>query len=37
VQYTGYTRFNGGRLDYDGEGRNAGSNNTIYLLARFVF
>jgi hypothetical protein len=36
-QYTGYTRFNGGRTDYDGAGRNAGSNNTIFVLARFVF
>jgi hypothetical protein len=36
-QYTGYTRFNGGGTNYDGSGRNAGSNNTVYLLARFVF
>jgi len=36
-QYTGYTRFNGAGTNYDGAGRNAGSNNTIYLLARFVF
>jgi hypothetical protein len=36
-QYTGYTRFNGARLDYDGNGRNANSNNTVYLIARFVF
>lgn len=36
-QYTGYTRFNGARLDYDGNGRNASSNNTVYLIARFVF
>ncbi|MBZ5643170.1 MAG: hypothetical protein LAO19_10450 [Acidobacteriia bacterium] len=37
LQYTGYTRFNGGRTNYDGAGRNAGSNNTLFLLARFVF
>jgi len=36
-QYTGYTRFNGGGTNYDLAGRNAGSNNTLYLLARFVF
>jgi hypothetical protein len=36
-QYTGYARFNGGATNYDGSGRNAGSNNTIYLVARFVF
>jgi hypothetical protein len=36
-QYTGYTRFNGAGTNYDGAGRHAGSNNTIYLLARFVF
>jgi len=36
-QYTGYMRFNGGGLNYDGSGRTAGSNNTVYLVARFVF
>jgi hypothetical protein len=36
-QYTGYARFNGAGTNYDGAGRNAGSNNTVYLLARFVF
>ena len=36
-QYTGYTRFNGAATNYDGAGRNADSNNTIYLIARFVF
>ncbi|MBZ5659401.1 MAG: hypothetical protein LAO08_03260 [Acidobacteriia bacterium] len=39
-QYTGYTRFNGGSTSYDdpgGLGRNATQNNTMYLLARFVF
>jgi hypothetical protein len=37
IQYTGYTRFNGAANNYDGAGRNANGNNTIYLLARFVF
>jgi hypothetical protein len=37
VQYTGYTRFNGGSTDYDGAGRNASDNNTVYLVARFLF
>ena len=36
-QYTGYTRFNGGAANYDAAGRNANGNNTVYLLARFVF
>ena len=37
AQYTAYTRFNGGSTNYDGAGRNASDNNTVYLLARFVF
>ncbi|HVI08064.1 MAG TPA: hypothetical protein VND65_07185 [Candidatus Binatia bacterium] len=37
AQYTGYTRFNGGATNYDGSGRNASSNNTIYLDAKFIF
>lgn len=37
VQYTAYTRFNGGSTNYDGSGRNASDNNTLYLLTRFVF
>jgi hypothetical protein len=37
LQYTGYTRFNGAKLNYDGAGRNASANNTVYLNARFVF
>jgi hypothetical protein len=37
AQYTGYTRFNGGSNNYDGAGRNASGNNTVYLVARFVF
>jgi len=37
VQYTGYLRFNGGSINYDGAGRSASGNNTVFLLARFVF
>jgi hypothetical protein len=37
VQYTGYLRFNGAQTNYDGAGRSASGNNTVYLLARFVF
>lgn len=37
AQYTGYTKFNGGSTNYDGAGRNASGNNTVYLVARFLF
>ena len=37
AQYTGYTRFNGANTNYDAAGRNANSNNTVYLVARFLF
>ena len=37
AQYTGYTRFNGGSVNYDGAGRNASSNNTFYLDAKIIF
>lgn len=37
AQYTGYTRFNGGEHNYDAAGRNASGNNTVYLVARFIF
>ena len=36
-QYSWYPRFNGGSTDYDASGRNANQNNTLYLLARFIF
>ena len=36
-QYTGYTRFNGAATNYDGAGRSANGNNSVYLLARFIF
>jgi hypothetical protein len=32
-----YTRLNSGAINYDGANRNATGNNTIYLLARFIF
>ena len=32
LQYTGYTKFNGGKTNYDGSGRDASANSTTYLL-----
>ncbi len=37
AQYTGYTRFNGGNINYDGAGRNASANNTVFLDIKFLF
>jgi hypothetical protein len=37
AQYIAYSHFNGGSTNYDGAGRNAGDNNTTYLLGRFIF
>ena len=37
LQYTGYLNFNGLGTNYDGAGRNASANNSIYLIAWFVF
>ncbi len=37
AQYTGYTRFNGAQYNYDGAGRNASANNTVYLDAKIIF
>lgn len=37
LQYTGYTSFNGRTSNYDGYGRNASGNNTLYLLAWMAF
>ena len=37
VQYTAYDKFNGGTTGYDGFGRRASGNNTLYLLAWLVF
>lgn len=33
VQYTAYDKFNGGDRNYDGFGRNASDNNTLYVFA----
>jgi hypothetical protein len=37
AQYTLYTQFNGGGTNYDGFGRNASDNNTLYLFAWLIF
>jgi hypothetical protein len=37
IQYTIYTEFNGGTSNYDGNGRNASANNTLYLFAWMIF
>jgi hypothetical protein len=37
LQYVGYTQFNGRSSNYDGSGRNASDNNTLFLLAWFAF
>ena len=37
VQYTAYSKFNGGSSNYDGAGRSAHDNNTLYLLAWFSY
>lgn len=31
LNYTGYTKFNGARTNYDGAGRNASDNNSVYM------
>jgi hypothetical protein len=37
AQYTLYTQFNGAAKNYDGFGRNASDNNTLYLFAWLTF
>ncbi|MDE2219946.1 MAG: cytochrome C, partial [Gammaproteobacteria bacterium] len=37
LQDTQYTKFNGGGDNYDGFGRNAGDNNSLYLLVWFNY
>jgi hypothetical protein len=37
LQYTAYARFNGARSDYDGFGRNARDNNSLFVLAWWMF
>ena len=37
LQYTLYTEFNGARTNYDGFGRNASDNNTLYAVLWIAF
>ncbi len=37
AQLTSYDRFNGARANYDGAGRNAADNNSLFLFAWLVF
>jgi len=37
LQYTAYSKFNGGSSNYDGFGRNASDNNTAYALLWFAY
>lgn len=37
LQYTLYNRFNGGSTNFDGFGRNAGQNNTLYFYILTAF
>jgi hypothetical protein len=37
VQYTGYWRFNGGVSNYDGFGRAASDNDTVFVFAWLAF
>jgi hypothetical protein len=37
LQYTAFSRFNGAGQNYDGFGRNASNNNTLYLFAWVAF
>ncbi len=37
AQFTLFTKFNGASTNYDGTGRNASANNTVYLFAWLAF
>jgi hypothetical protein len=37
LQYVAYSKFNGAGTDYDGSGRSASDNNTLYLLLWLAF
>ena len=37
LQYTAYLQFNGGNANYDGSGRPANANNTLYVLVWIAF
>ena len=36
LRYTAYTRFNGANTNYDGFGRDARDNNSVFLLVWFL-
>lgn len=37
LQYYGYSKFNGARINYDGSGRPASANNTLFANVWFVY
>ncbi len=37
LQYTGYSKFNGGKSNYDGSGRSASGNNTLFAFVWLAF
>jgi len=37
LQYVAYQKFNGGTSNYDGSGRSASDNNTLYMLVWLMF
>jgi hypothetical protein len=37
VQYVAYTLFNGGTRNYDGFGRNASDNNSLFVFLWIAF
>jgi hypothetical protein len=37
IQYIIYTKFNGASRDYDGAGRNASDNNTLFAFVWVAF
>ncbi|MEY2680335.1 MAG: hypothetical protein RL661_566, partial [Pseudomonadota bacterium] len=37
LQYTAYETFNGASQNYDGKGRNAADNNTLYLATYLMW
>jgi hypothetical protein len=37
VQYVSYSKFNGASVDYDGAGRSAKANSTLYILGWVAF
>ena len=37
LQYTAYSKFNGGSTNYDGAGRAASANNTLYMVLWFAY